>query len=170
MVDRTFRVSLGFRWFRSLRLGQADRNSGLQDLSIVYLQYTLGGIAIGLFEGTFLSVISVLGKNTKTFASLRKQGGCCTILHMFIHFAKSDISIFLEPPLGRYALRFGKKPRGGTPAVQPCSRRVIFRLRNGRSRGDRLRNGHRRVARSVRQPNRSSRDRDWTDPVGVGRS
>ncbi|CAK9043903.1 Mycosubtilin synthase subunit A [Durusdinium trenchii] len=40
----------------------------MKDLSIVYLQYTLGGIAIGLFEGTFLSVISVLGKNTKTFA------------------------------------------------------------------------------------------------------
>jgi len=31
------------------------------------LQYSLGGIAIGLFEGTFLSVISPLGKNTKTF-------------------------------------------------------------------------------------------------------
>eukprot|EP00439_Symbiodinium_sp_Y106_P079823 s80_g18.t1 len=40
----------------------------MTDLSVVYLQYTLGGIAIGLFEGTFLSVISVLGKNTKTFA------------------------------------------------------------------------------------------------------
>lgn len=40
----------------------------MKDLSVVYLQYTLGGIAIGLFEGTFLSVISVLGKKTKTFA------------------------------------------------------------------------------------------------------
>ena len=40
----------------------------MKDLSVVYLQYTLGGIAIGLFEGTFLSVISVLGKSTKTFA------------------------------------------------------------------------------------------------------
>lgn len=40
----------------------------MKDLSIVYLQYTLGGIAIGLFEGTFLSIISVLGKSTKTFA------------------------------------------------------------------------------------------------------
>lgn len=40
----------------------------MKDLSVVYLQYTLGGIPIGLFEGTFLSVISVLGKKTKTFA------------------------------------------------------------------------------------------------------
>eukprot|EP00435_Cladocopium_sp_Y103_P040768 s901_g11.t1 len=40
----------------------------MKDLSVVYLQYTLGGIAVGLFEGTFLSVISVLGKRTKTFA------------------------------------------------------------------------------------------------------
>eukprot|EP00438_Fugacium_kawagutii_P006979 Skav233376 [mRNA] locus=scaffold1038:71706:72995:+ [translate_table: standard] len=40
----------------------------MTNLSVVYLQYTLGGVAIGLFEGTFLSVISVLGKSTKTFA------------------------------------------------------------------------------------------------------
>merc|ERR1719321_1160810 len=37
------------------------------DLWVVYLQYILGGIAVGLFEGTFLSVISSLGKDTKTF-------------------------------------------------------------------------------------------------------
>eukprot|EP00442_Polarella_glacialis_P019413 CAMPEP_0115053092 /NCGR_PEP_ID=MMETSP0227-20121206/3310_1 /TAXON_ID=89957 /ORGANISM="Polarella glacialis, Strain CCMP 1383" /LENGTH=440 /DNA_ID=CAMNT_0002437345 /DNA_START=49 /DNA_END=1371 /DNA_ORIENTATION=- len=42
--------------------------AGVTDLWVVYLQYSLGGIAIGLFEGTFLSVISSLGKNTKTFA------------------------------------------------------------------------------------------------------
>lgn len=41
---------------------------GIQDLWVVYLQYILGGVAIGLFEGTFLSVISSLGKDTKTFA------------------------------------------------------------------------------------------------------
>lgn len=40
---------------------------GVTDLWVVYLQYSLGGIAVGLFEGTFLSVISTLGKNTKTF-------------------------------------------------------------------------------------------------------
>ncbi|CAJ1349110.1 unnamed protein product [Effrenium voratum] len=39
----------------------------MDNLSVVYLQYTLGGIALGLFEGTFLSIISVLGKNTKTY-------------------------------------------------------------------------------------------------------
>jgi len=41
--------------------------AGVKALWVVYLQYSLGGIAIGLFEGTFLSVISPLGKNTKTF-------------------------------------------------------------------------------------------------------
>merc|ERR1712217_859556 len=41
---------------------------GIRELWVVYLQYILGGVAIGLFEGTFLSVISSLGKNTKTFA------------------------------------------------------------------------------------------------------
>jgi hypothetical protein len=43
---------------------------GVTGLWVVYLQYGLGGIAIGLYEGTFLSVISSLGKNTKTFAIL----------------------------------------------------------------------------------------------------
>jgi hypothetical protein len=42
--------------------------AGISDLWVVYLQYMLGGVAIGLFEGTFLAVISTLGKNTKTFA------------------------------------------------------------------------------------------------------
>ncbi|CAJ1435574.1 unnamed protein product [Effrenium voratum] len=42
--------------------------AGVMDLWVVRLQYILGGIAVGLFEGTFLSVISSLGKNTKTFA------------------------------------------------------------------------------------------------------
>jgi len=41
--------------------------AGITDLWVVYLQYSLGGIAIGFFEGTFLSVISSLGKNTKTY-------------------------------------------------------------------------------------------------------
>eukprot|EP00928_Gymnodinium_smaydae_P091570 TRINITY_DN75295_c0_g1_i1.p1 TRINITY_DN75295_c0_g1~~TRINITY_DN75295_c0_g1_i1.p1 ORF type:complete len:451 (+),score=70.85 TRINITY_DN75295_c0_g1_i1:50-1402(+) len=41
---------------------------GVTELWVVYLQYILGGIAVGFFEGTFLSVISTLGKNTKTFA------------------------------------------------------------------------------------------------------
>lgn len=40
----------------------------MTELSLVYLQYTLGGVAVGLFEGTFLSVISVLGKSTKSYA------------------------------------------------------------------------------------------------------
>merc|ERR1719414_1685138 len=40
---------------------------GVTDMWVVYLQYILGGVAVGLFEGTFLSVISSLGKNTKTF-------------------------------------------------------------------------------------------------------
>jgi hypothetical protein len=39
---------------------------GISDLWVVYLQYICGGIAIGLFEGTFLSCISGLGKSTKT--------------------------------------------------------------------------------------------------------
>eukprot|EP00746_Dinoflagellata_sp_MGD_P168061 gnl/MRDRNA2_/MRDRNA2_99182_c0_seq1.p1 gnl/MRDRNA2_/MRDRNA2_99182_c0~~gnl/MRDRNA2_/MRDRNA2_99182_c0_seq1.p1 ORF type:complete len:462 (+),score=39.00 gnl/MRDRNA2_/MRDRNA2_99182_c0_seq1:55-1386(+) len=39
---------------------------GITDLWVVYLQYSLGGIAIGLFEGTFLAVVSPLGKDTKT--------------------------------------------------------------------------------------------------------
>ncbi|CAL1151876.1 unnamed protein product [Cladocopium goreaui] len=42
--------------------------AGVTGLWVVYLQYILGGVAVGLFEGTFLSVISSLGKNTKTFA------------------------------------------------------------------------------------------------------
>eukprot|EP00439_Symbiodinium_sp_Y106_P055870 s5696_g7.t2 len=42
--------------------------AGVEDLWVVRLQYILGGVAVGLFEGTFLSVISSLGKNTKTFA------------------------------------------------------------------------------------------------------
>ncbi|CAK9071338.1 Hypothetical protein (Fragment) [Durusdinium trenchii] len=42
--------------------------AGVTELWVVYLQYILGGVAIGLFEGTFLSVISSLGRNTKTFA------------------------------------------------------------------------------------------------------
>mmetsp|Transcript_71733 Transcript_71733/g.126624 ORF Transcript_71733/g.126624 Transcript_71733/m.126624 type:complete len:439 (+) Transcript_71733:44-1360(+) len=42
--------------------------AGVTGMWVVYLQYILGGIAVGLFEGTFLSVISSLGKNTKTFA------------------------------------------------------------------------------------------------------
>jgi len=41
--------------------------AGVSALWAVYLQYGLGGIGVGLFEGTFLSVISSLGKNTKTF-------------------------------------------------------------------------------------------------------
>jgi hypothetical protein len=41
--------------------------AGITDLWVVYLQYSLGGIAVGLFEGTFLSVISPLGKSTKTW-------------------------------------------------------------------------------------------------------
>lgn len=41
--------------------------AGVTDLWVVYLQYICGGIAVGLFEGTFLSVVSALGKNTKTF-------------------------------------------------------------------------------------------------------
>merc|ERR1719230_351297 len=40
---------------------------GVTELWVVYLQYSLGGIAIGLYEGTFLSVVSTLGKNTGTF-------------------------------------------------------------------------------------------------------
>merc|ERR1712157_53630 len=36
-------------------------------LWIVYLQYSLGGAAVGMFEGTFLTAISTLGKDTKTF-------------------------------------------------------------------------------------------------------
>lgn len=39
---------------------------GITDLWVVYLQYVCGGVAIGLFEGTFLSCISSLGKSTKT--------------------------------------------------------------------------------------------------------
>lgn len=39
----------------------------IKELWVVYLQYLLGGIAMGLYEGTFLSVISPLGKNTKTY-------------------------------------------------------------------------------------------------------
>ncbi|CAE7248873.1 mycA [Symbiodinium natans] len=42
--------------------------AGVTGLWVVRLQYILGGVAVGLFEGTFLSVISSLGKNTKTFA------------------------------------------------------------------------------------------------------
>merc|ERR1719245_274445 len=42
--------------------------TGITDLWVVYLQYCLGGAAVGMFEGTFLNVISSLGKNTKTFA------------------------------------------------------------------------------------------------------
>jgi len=42
--------------------------AGITGLWAVRLQYILGGVAVGLFEGTFLSVISSLGKNTKTFA------------------------------------------------------------------------------------------------------
>merc|ERR1719446_2005223 len=41
---------------------------GVTGLWVVYLQYILGGVAIGLFEGTYLSVISACGKDTKTFA------------------------------------------------------------------------------------------------------
>eukprot|EP00440_Ansanella_granifera_P054235 gb/GFBE01058788.1/.p2 GENE.gb/GFBE01058788.1/~~gb/GFBE01058788.1/.p2 ORF type:complete len:349 (-),score=87.01 gb/GFBE01058788.1/:34-1080(-) len=41
--------------------------AGVTGLWVVKLQYIMGGIAVGLFEGTFLSVISALGKNTKTF-------------------------------------------------------------------------------------------------------
>eukprot|EP00933_Yihiella_yeosuensis_P044700 TRINITY_DN39966_c0_g1_i1.p1 TRINITY_DN39966_c0_g1~~TRINITY_DN39966_c0_g1_i1.p1 ORF type:complete len:469 (+),score=62.23 TRINITY_DN39966_c0_g1_i1:149-1555(+) len=40
----------------------------ISDLWVVYLQYSLGGVAMGLYEGTFLSAISPLGKNTKTYA------------------------------------------------------------------------------------------------------
>lgn len=39
---------------------------GVSDLWVVYFQYICGGIAVGLFEGTFLSCISGLGKSTKT--------------------------------------------------------------------------------------------------------
>jgi len=42
--------------------------AGITGLWAVKLQYIMGGIAVGLFEGTFLSVISKLGKNTTTFA------------------------------------------------------------------------------------------------------
>ncbi|CAK0872157.1 unnamed protein product [Prorocentrum cordatum] len=40
---------------------------GIDSLWIVYLQYSLGGAAVGMFEGTFLTAISSLGKDTKTF-------------------------------------------------------------------------------------------------------
>lgn len=40
---------------------------GVTGLWAIYLKYILGGIAVGLFEGTFLSVISSLGKDVKTF-------------------------------------------------------------------------------------------------------
>jgi hypothetical protein len=39
---------------------------GITDIWVVYLQYICGGVAVGLFEGTFLSCISSLGKSTKT--------------------------------------------------------------------------------------------------------
>merc|ERR1712232_597540 len=41
--------------------------TGVTGLWVVYFQYILGGAAVGMFEGTFLNVISSLGKNTKTF-------------------------------------------------------------------------------------------------------
>lgn len=41
--------------------------AGMTDLWLVQLSYGLGGVAVGLFEGTFLSVISPLGTKLKTF-------------------------------------------------------------------------------------------------------
>jgi len=52
--------------------------AGVHELWVVYLQYSMGGIAIGLFEGTFLSVISSLGKSTKTFAIMGAPLGFAT--------------------------------------------------------------------------------------------
>jgi len=62
---------------------------GLTDLWVVYLQYSLGGVAVGLFEGTFLSVISSLGKNTKTFTIMGAPLGFFalnTVLGTFSYF------------------------------------------------------------------------------------
>jgi len=62
---------------------------GMTDLWVVYLQYSLGGIAVGLFEGTFLSVISPLGKDTKTFAIIGAPLGFAmlnTVLGTLEHF------------------------------------------------------------------------------------
>jgi len=63
--------------------------AGVEDLWVVRLQYILGGVAVGLFEGTFLSVISSLGKNTKTFAIMGAPLGFFvnnTILGMLKYF------------------------------------------------------------------------------------
>lgn len=42
----------------------------MHKIYIVGIAYTLGGVAVGIFEGTYLAIISSLGKNTKSFAIL----------------------------------------------------------------------------------------------------
>jgi len=71
---------------------------GMTDLWVVYLQYILGGVAVGLFEGTFLSVISRLGKNTKTFAIMGAPLGFFvnnTILGTFSYYGMNAIFYYL---------------------------------------------------------------------------
>jgi hypothetical protein len=63
---------------------------GVNSLWIVYLQYSLGGAAVGMFEGTFLTAISSLGKDTKTF----------TIMGAPLGFAVNNVILGLLSQLG----------------------------------------------------------------------
>jgi len=68
--------------------------AGMTDLWLVQLSYGLGGVAVGLFEGTFLSVISPLGKNTKTFVIMGAPLGFFinnTILATFNYIGMPDV-------------------------------------------------------------------------------
>jgi len=63
---------------------------GIDGLWIVYLQYSLGGAAVGMFEGTFLTAISSLGKDTKTF----------TIMGAPLGFAVNNVLLGLLSQVG----------------------------------------------------------------------
>lgn len=67
---------------------------GMKGLFLVQLSYGLGGVAVGLFEGTFLSVISPLGKDTKTFVIMGAPLGFFinnTILATFNYYGMPNV-------------------------------------------------------------------------------
>lgn len=92
---------------------------GLQisELRLIALMYLIGGLGVGLFEGTFLSIISPLGKNTKTFVIMGAPLGFAThniFLGTLIAMGLSPLSYYVVTavclPAGMWILHT-KAPR-----------------------------------------------------------
>eukprot|EP00450_Noctiluca_scintillans_P009997 CAMPEP_0194494050 /NCGR_PEP_ID=MMETSP0253-20130528/12083_1 /TAXON_ID=2966 /ORGANISM="Noctiluca scintillans" /LENGTH=415 /DNA_ID=CAMNT_0039335111 /DNA_START=30 /DNA_END=1277 /DNA_ORIENTATION=- len=114
-------------------------NFGHRNLGFVFAHFALLGIGVGVFEGTYLSVISPMGKRTKSFAILGCPLGLATV-NIFGQFLTSKHTLDLDPeylywyisvslPFGAFV--FMRSVTSSTPQTRQAN--LLSSLRDWRS-------------------------------------